>query len=154
MLRRAIELAVPAATALEGDDAPLPPVGMSHVIEAVKRTKAPGTISSSTNELTLPTSGGGRGPLGGCVSAPGFQARLVLVAVLTARRRTLHGLPLDSLSPSSTSSYPSPINESPTLEAVAMTYDVSASSIAVVVNRTVFYCTVQQLASFVIYMYH
>jgi cell division control protein 6 len=102
VLRRAIELAAPAATSLESDDTPPSPVGMSHVIDAVKRTKAPGIVAASAIKSTPSVNGGGRGPLDGCVSALGLQARLVLVTILIARRRAAHSLPLDSLSPSTT----------------------------------------------------
>jgi len=112
VLRRAMDLAAPAATALESDDALPSPVGMSHVIDAVKRAKAPGIVAASPNKLTL-SAVGGRGPLDGCVTALGLQARLVLVAILIARRRSAHGLPLDSLSPSSTFSFAPPVDTSP-----------------------------------------
>lgn len=112
LLRRAIDLAAPASTALESDDTPPSPVGMSHVIDAVKKAKAPGIVSPSANKSTLTVSGGRLGPLDGCVSALGLQARLVLVAILIARRRTAHGLPLDYLSLSSTTCA-SPVNSSP-----------------------------------------
>jgi cell division control protein 6 len=113
VLRRAMDLAAPATTALESDDALPSPVGMSHVIDAVKRAKAPGIVAASPNKSNLSAMGEGRGPLDGCITALGLQARLVLVAILIARRRSARGLPLDSLSPSSTFSFTPPVNTSP-----------------------------------------
>lgn len=111
VLRRAIDLAAPATTALESDDLPPSPVGMKHVIDAVKRTPK--------NAAASPTAGAARGPLDGCVSSLSLQARFVLISILVARRRAAHNLPLDTLShgaafppfslptPSSTPSTPS-----------------------------------------------
>lgn len=96
VLRRAIDLAAPATSALENDDTPASPVGMKHVIDAVKRT--PKNAVAASPSVSTAVAGSGRGPLDGCVSSLSLQARFVLVSILVARRRAAHGLPLDSLS--------------------------------------------------------
>lgn len=110
VLRRAIDLAAPATSALESDDVAPSPVGMKHVIDAVKRT-AKNESANATGAPSLANAGGsGRGPLDGCISSLSLQARFVLVSILVARRRAAHNLPVESLSPSSAFSFniPSP----------------------------------------------
>lgn len=109
VLRRALDLAAPATSALESDDTPPSPVGMKHVIDAVKRTpkntpSAP-LLVPSTSSMTASAA---RGPLDGSVSSLSLQARFVLVSILVARRRAAHNLPLDNLSASAQFSFSAP----------------------------------------------
>lgn len=108
VLRRALDLAAPATSALESDDTPPSPVGMKHVIDAVKRTPK----STPSTPLVVPSAssmtGAARGPLDGCISSLSLQARFVLVSILVARRRAAHNLPLDNLSASAQFSFSAP----------------------------------------------
>ena len=100
VLRRAIDLAFTAGSPT--------PVGMKHVLDAVKRS-----TSTKTSRAPATVGGGmGRGPLDGCINALSLQSRFVLITVLIACRRSSHGLSLDdlgisaSLHPSSSSKTP------------------------------------------------
>ncbi|KAF8320806.1 P-loop containing nucleoside triphosphate hydrolase protein [Clavulina sp. PMI_390] len=106
VLRRALDLAAPMTNILE-DPIPPSPIGMKHVIDAVKRTPKNAVASASTGAFP---SGPARpaNALDNSIASLSLQARFVLIGILLARRRTAHDLPLDTLSASSSFSFSLP----------------------------------------------